>query len=655
MKKLSIILIILLSAQYLIGQDYIYKTNGEKIAVKIIEKNSDFVLYRRHGIRNTNTLQLPINHIFMIDYEDGNIEKISENNFNSGDEHQINNQEITFNKPDVYETKLNQLNNQISEEEQSKNYKQSRDINNIEKAGKKRKEKKLINTDYDRNSLTILGISDNNLNINQIVNNLNVPPKYNCNDLEFKTISINCDSEQERNEILNELNKKEVGKNIISKWFNYDEMNGFNMELVKQRSAYDATDQEYYITSASKRGIAALKDQGLKLVDQSFLLVLGVKDLMTMEQFYNKNRTKNRDRIKNGFIGNVSGYLYKIDFNSNLSQQFFQDIWVEGFDIEKTSKLNKYSQLKVPVSFHSNYSAMVEGTQYNSNHVLGSKKQKSEIELLDDFSENAVSNILTLVEMSNDNFKVKSPIASVSPVKVKIGEKEGVKFDQRFFVYENRLDEFEKPYSHRVGVIRAKDIVDNRYITSGKTDESTFYQISGKVLDHHGMFVEQNDDLGFSISGGYIYKPVDYMDESGILLRVGYYPKHLWPSVLGKKSNWFKPGVFSSMYIYSDIIFHIENSERISYSGGIGNDLHFARNFKLSPYLGYGGDKFSDSDGSIGFIEGGLLFCTNLMHNVSFNLHGKSMYYYDIALLNLLGLDLEEISIGLNASIQVSF
>lgn len=719
MKKLIVTATWLLFAYLSFSQDIIFKKQGGRIEVQNIEIVGKFVHYTAFGIRNSSPEKIHLGYISMIDYVDKGIEffnepipdinapedenKIIEPSFaetqtnvqtdviykvNGGiirsDVLEIKQEEITYRNSDnntvesiptynlqkiIYKDGTQEdFNNTVVVEPQPSYDMPAHanvesveyiDIDDVEEAGKKVKTKVLIDSEYDRSSMTFLALNTNNSQVGEINRNLRVPEKYFDNDVGNKLIEVDNHSDDLIQEIENSLHKSDLSKKIVSHWFNRNTDGSFDMKRIMGRGEYNATDAEYYMATASKRGFDALKDQGVTLIDKSYVVVFKVDDPMTMNQYYINNGVQRKDRTKNGFIGNVSAYVYKIDFNENVAQTFFQNCWINEDEPNVKVKKERYENFNCPLKFINSYSTTAEGSQYNPKHALGSKEQLSESELLALYADYAVENILTRIEGENDALKTKAPIVSTNPIKVPIGKKESVKFDQRYFVYENRQDKNGQLYSKRVGVIRAKNVSDNKYVTSGNSSHTVFYQTAGKQLDEYGMFIQQNNDRGFSLSAGYIYKPIDYADTDGFLFRVGYYPRHFWTNVLGKKDNWFSSGLFTSMYIYSDITFYLENSERTSYSGGIGNDLHFARNFKLSPYFGYGSDKYIndyDNVSNIGFIEGGMLLGVNLTHNTSFNLHGKAAYYYDVSIINLLAnTEFEELSIGLNASIQVLF
>ena len=73
--------------------------------------------------------------------------------------------------------------------------------------------------------------------------------------------------------IIKLLQEQKVAQQILSIWFNRQADGSYNVDLLKQRGLYNANDNDFMAASASKRGQSTLMDMGLKLVNQSYVLV----------------------------------------------------------------------------------------------------------------------------------------------------------------------------------------------------------------------------------------------------------------------------------------------------------------------------------------------------------------------------------------------
>ena len=101
-----------------------------------------------------------------------------------------------------------------------------------------------------------------------------------------------------------------------------------------------------------------------------------------------------------------------------------------------------------------------------------------------------------------DDFKIRGPIFQEYPTTVKIGTKEGIFYDERFYAYEISKDEKTgKEKKSRVGVLRVSKIANNDTIAIGKSPASTFCQQGGKTL-YSGTLVELKEDFGVGLNIG---------------------------------------------------------------------------------------------------------------------------------------------------------
>ena len=96
----------------------------------------------------------------------------------------------------------------------------------------KKVKKQIISSEYDRNSLTIIGLkSDGPLadQLAKMIDTLKISDKFYSNDIGFRSIPFNVsfslfDKAQQdklfKTEIAALMNDKKVGQGIVAKWFN---------------------------------------------------------------------------------------------------------------------------------------------------------------------------------------------------------------------------------------------------------------------------------------------------------------------------------------------------------------------------------------------------------------------------------------------------
>lgn len=497
----------------------------------------------------------------------------------------------------------------------------------------------VVSSEYDRNSFTFLGIDFAEQFSAQACAKLAaipVPDKFYDNSVDTKVLSapnmrdamsVGTETMKKLSEqkVANLLNEKRIGQQILAKWFNRQPDGTFNVDLLKQRGMFNANDADFTIASASKRGESALMDMGMGLIDKSYVLVVDFDKLMTMEQVYDQGEVPAAQRSMNGYKATVNAYLYKLNFNDSVAAYFFQDYWTSTPDPAKASA---FEAAKFPFIFVQKIQKEIMGTQFNPGHVLAPKVQKTSDELLQTLAQTAQMAALTDVENKNDEFRVKAFVTGISPIAAKIGKKEGLGFDQRYFVYENREKGSGALVSKRRGVVKAMKVVDNRQVTTGETDPSLFYQIAGGKIDAYGMFMEQKNDIGMNFIIGATEGGL-----SGIDGRLELYIGKLFykPGTLGKGLTSLKlyveGGIDSGDFDYST--YGVSSFTFARISGGLSKDFYLTNFLHWGPFLGYGIESAtwdtSDNRISSSFIEAGARVGVNIRYNIQ--LIGSATYY----------------------------
>ncbi len=206
-------------------------------------------------------------------------------------------------------------------------------------------------------------------------------------------------------------------------------------------------------------------------------------------------------------------------------------------------------------------------------------------------------------------FEIKSVLYNNNPLEVKIGRKEGLQIDDRYFVY-NLVQRGNSISEKRVGVIRAaKRITDNRQIATGDIKPSSFYRVGGmKTLDK-GMIVKAAPDKGISFYIGTGSSLQNYKPQ--IVLRASYNISKIINLTQLRLEMGLSLGSVNSSYISSLSEINL----------GIRRDYYFKTIFQISPYIGYhsGSLHSSQSEKSIYDFSGlglGTDFALNIVHNV---------------------------------------
>ena len=485
---------------------------------------------------------------------------------------------------------------------------------------------KKIPSTYDRSAITLFQVQFSNENhasdVQSKIDKILFSDKYYNNNLDNITFSasFNRSTPNPAEAIKQYLNEQQVGRQIISKWFARQSDGAMSMDLIFDRGMFNATDAAYIKAQSTKRGNAVLQDYGNRLIGKSYVLVLDYQSVQTMKE---AKMTKMK-----GWKATVTGYLFKIKYTDEIQNEIY-DSWIYPEDTPevKAEKNRKFEQLSIPVEFVTKTTVFVTASQPEQTTQLGRFfKVKTEEELLVEMVQKGYDESLYFLEKSHEDFMVKTTIYQVRPIRAKIGKKEGLKCDNRYFAYEYVYDEktnSSKPV--RRGVIRAtSSIVDNRHVATGDIATSKFYQTAGRRL-RTGYLLRQQNDYGLELSLGYeigeiggVYGRVD--------ARLGRY--------IGIKSLFVYVEAGYEVKKYSDpYAFGVENDIAFThYGAGIAKGFMLAKNIEFRPYIGIGQESATHKDWKdvggdlkVPYVKGGANLALNLKHN--FQLMGGMGYY----------------------------
>lgn len=547
---------------------------------------------------------------------------------------------------------------------------------NADNKDTKKDKGKVVQNDYSRNALSVVVLDFANdkysADLKTAWDKLIISDKYDNNQVEVKSLKANFDMRlgncagggaaaallakkdtSRPSKMLALLNERKMGHLIIDKWFEKTADGTVSLETIFKRGQYNATDADYKNAMNSERKGAALKDAGYNLINNSYIVVIDFGNIMTMEEYYDQMEANKKllnsilktnmkqKRPKTGYITDIKAYLFKVDYSADVNQAFF-DLFqeIKGDDQHWKIDKSKYDAMNIPMKFVAQVSfPRVQGNEYKTGHILApatpSTKEQLFVKLVNDGFESAGMMLTRKVEA----FRVKSPIAEAKKsfifpnVKSKVGKKEGIKLDARYFAWE-KVEENGKVVSKRRGVVRASnDIVDNRTSTTGSTGLTKFYQISGKKLED-GMTLEERPDFGLGLfvgaglpmanistittttgyyDGSYNWIPggtstIEYTPALAIQGRLEYNVSPIVAKVTKKFFTEFR--LFVEARILGEVSTDV-NGKNLStiqqsnlfYGGGISKDIHLTRKIKLAPFAQYmiGSYNTLESAAQIGF------------------------------------------------------
>ncbi len=400
--------------------------------------------------------------------------------------------------------------------------------------------------------------------------------KFDVNETSTDLIEFDMEAPIDTLELKRYL-EENFAREIVSNWFPrfISEEEGYSMDVIAERGMFSATDADVIASRSSVRQEAMLKDAGLNLIDRSYILIYDITSLET---------TKEGD-----WIANCDAYIYKLDWSEEVSETFYQQwgnpnaISETHFPVELVSAIKDAKQLKGLMGSESRSS---EGV------IITTRAQR----LAESIYENADIYAAQFVE----DFKAKAPVYSIRPITSKLGEKEGVRPERRYFIYQLEADEQGDVLAKRRGVVRASNkIAKNDSIATGDSELTRFYQIQGGKI-YEGMLMQENPDFGIAFGGYFTFNEAGAFAEYNITKLISqFFPNN---PILGG-SVFIRGGYPFGQKQESD-------QQRLYVGFGVLKEFNFMRFLTLSPYLGYAAAPEVKKDGVVvqeqlvGFIAG---------------------------------------------------
>ena len=370
---------------------------------------------------------------------------------------------------------------------------------------------KKVNTKYFRPSVTTLFVEPKSTNEKIIISKfktLPMSPKFDEHKIEFPMLSGIVTNDYNNSSKMNNYIRS-ASNPILAKWWNRDAEGNFDAKFVAERGSYTATDADAVLTKSSNTN--RIEMLGEELINKSYALLYEITELKTMEEYYNKVDADNKKkanytpvkRTDEGFMVKYNVYAYKLNFNDSVAATFYNNYWVDAKNHDK-NKIASWNSATFPMKYLSKVSGSLQSTQPKdpkSSSYTSKNKKKTSAELLEELPEKWQSEALFELGKRIEDFHLKVTVFKTYPVTAKLGTKEDLYTDQRFYVYELELDKNGNQKTNRMGVVRAKHIVDNKKIATGDSKPSTFQQVNGKTL-YEGMFMEGKEDYGVIINIG---------------------------------------------------------------------------------------------------------------------------------------------------------
>lgn len=378
--------------------------------------------------------------------------------------------------------------------------------------------------DYRRSSIYSLLINHTEQQfaseIKQAYIQIPVPDKFNDHNLSVRVLNLDeklsgAKSNKENQDITDFLQNNKIASRLVARWFNRDIYTGAcDMELVKERGLYNATEFDKQLALRSARGMAMLQDAGEELIGNTFVLVndiryidknKGAKTASSIIKIFGSvaaaytgsdidditENVGNMVETIKGFSVKINTFLYKLEWSEEQANIFYQEEYGDGKDKTKWSNFE---------TGRSNYKLKYVGKVESSGGTtsfLGINEDEP-IVMVRKACQRAIDENIVDLQRNYEEFKTKTPLVSVEPITAYIGMKEGVSSDSKFEVLETVEMENGSHKYKRVGVIEPiKNMIwDNRFMASeegavgANLGYTTFRIVSGKNFSK-GMLIRE--------------------------------------------------------------------------------------------------------------------------------------------------------------------
>ena len=334
-------------------------------------------------------------------------------------------------------------------------------INSIKVSGK-----------YDDNSF-----GDNILRLNSSFNGQGTTSK----DKKSKTTSL-VESEAatpEYQSVLEAIASQKIPNKVLAKiLLNASGKVDYTATIFK-RGEYNATDNTMIAANASNEGLSAVQSDAVSNVINNIYLLIQQTGTITTKS------------SKDGSTYSVpfKSYLLQVDLSELFATNQFYNTFSQK-DADVASKINNYN-------FKIKLISVTEGIGSTTDKELELKglkmvsTQKSQEQIYSDLANATINS--GLIDHSNnyEAFKVKTRVNSVGPITAKIGKKEGLRIDDRFEVFRNKIDEKSgEKFARKLGYLRVAKVADNDKVADGNTEPSKFYKAPARGVEKNDVMKE---------------------------------------------------------------------------------------------------------------------------------------------------------------------
>ena len=392
---------------------------------------------------------------------------------------------------------------------------------------------------YRRSSLCIIMLTHRGkkyaTEMERVFKNFPLPLRYNEHNIsDLRVISVK--GKQTKADIDKLVNNNDIAQKVVGRWFNRDSSGFMNMDLIHERGGYGASYSDYQRSQNTVRGTSLLRDEGIELLQSTFVLVCDMDYIDKKKGFqwgalalavlsagaevassvqeskaeaayrrgdYDEARDKQKranayhagstvGNVAAAVVGDIGGfrvkmhaYLYKLQWNDSMTEMMYNDFWADSSTPKNECEARKVkfecAQNRFQLEFVGKYE------ESSSKTILTSWNNEDEVIL--DVCERCVEKGMRELAKAFPVFRPRAPFYfDGEEIYSHMGQKEDVETDKKYEILQPYKDKHGQIAYKRVGTAKAGTPWNNRDIDFShyfnRTDKGTRFFCNSSVDLH---------------------------------------------------------------------------------------------------------------------------------------------------------------------------
>ena len=300
------------------------------------------------------------------------------------------------------------------------------------------------------------------------------------NDKKSKTTSL-VESEAatpEYQAVLEAIASQKIPNKVIAKIL-LNASGRVDYSTIFKRGEYNATDNTMIAANASNEGLSGVQSDAISNVINNVYLLIQQTGTITSKS------------SKDGSTYSVpfKSYLLQVDLSELFATNQFYSTFSQK-DADVASKINNYN-FKIKLISVSEGIGSTSDKELELQGLKMVSTPKSQEQIYTDLATATIDGGLIDHANNYEAFKVKTRINSVGPITAKIGKKEGLRIDDRFEVFRNKIDEKSgEKFARKLGYLRVAKVADNEKVADGNSEPSKFYKAPARGVEKNDVMKE---------------------------------------------------------------------------------------------------------------------------------------------------------------------